>query len=75
MPEEITSEVLHIAEVSDDLEIHVTVHQTEAGDFVDLRQYVPSLERYGRGMTWPVGNTRGIVEGLQGVIDSYDPEE
>lgn len=38
---------------TDDIEIHVSTVITDEGPFTDIREYVVSLEQYGRGVTFP----------------------
>lgn len=37
-----------------DLEIHVSTLATESGTFGEIREYVVSLDQYGRGVTFPL---------------------
>lgn len=49
---------------TDDVEIHVSTLDTEHGQYTDIREFVVSLEQYGRGITFPARLTPPIVEGL-----------
>lgn len=48
-----------------DIEIHVSQMETEWGTFGDIREYVVSLDQYGRGITFPIANAREIIAGLE----------
>jgi hypothetical protein len=49
-----------------DKEIHVsTVQSPQDGLFIDLREYVPSLDDYGRGMTFPLGLLHEVLQGVE----------
>lgn len=49
-----------------DKEIHVsTVQSPQDGLFIDLREYIPSLETYGRGLTLPIGLLDEVLRGVE----------
>jgi hypothetical protein len=49
-----------------DKEIHVsTVQSPQDGLFIDVREFVPSLEEYGRGLTLPLGMLDDVLQGLE----------
>lgn len=50
-----------------DIEIHVSTLETSAGKFVDIREYVVSLEQYGRGITFPA--TDELVASVSGGLE------
>lgn len=60
-------EVLSRAVKTQDLEVHVSTVRTEHGVFTDIREYVPSLEAYGRGVIFPAALTKEIKAGLTAV--------
>lgn len=66
---EITYEIIRAVEVTDDLQIHVTIEHTPSGAFLDIRQYVPSLDRYGRGITIPERILDEISEAVTDVAE------
>lgn len=41
------------AKKTDDIEIHVSSLDTEYGLFTDIREFIVSLNQYGRGLTFP----------------------
>jgi hypothetical protein len=48
-----------------DKEIHVsTVLGPDGGKFIDLREFIPSLEAYGRGLTLPIGLLDEVLSGV-----------
>ena len=57
-----------------DIEIHVSTLETSAGTFVDIREYVVSLERYGRGLTFPlsIDSLSSVAKGIQASADLID---
>lgn len=52
-----------------DIEIHISTLATEFGDFVDVREYVVSLEQYGRGITIPAKIADAVGQGLEIALD------
>lgn len=36
-----------------DLDVHVCAVRFEERDYIDIREYIPSLEQYGRGILLP----------------------
>ncbi|MFF1701350.1 hypothetical protein [Streptomyces sp. NPDC058252] len=51
-----------------DREIHVsTVQSPQDGLFFDAREYIPSLDAYGRGLTLPMRLLHPFMEGVQSV--------
>ena len=47
-----------------DIEVHVSELYTELGNFVDIREFVVSLEQYGRGITLPVRMGLEVLNGF-----------
>lgn len=39
--------------VADDLEVHTSTVSAAGQKFFEVRQYIPSLKQYGRGVTMP----------------------
>jgi hypothetical protein len=59
-----------------DKELHVsTVQSPEDGLFVDLREFIPSLEAYGRGLTFPLGLLDEVLKGMESVWHENGPGE
>lgn len=57
-----------------DVEIHVSeIDAGENGFFVDIREYIVSLEQYGRGVTFPWDRTN-LEEIIAGLHQIEDPE-
>jgi hypothetical protein len=49
----------------DDLELHVSVLSVPGHeDYVELRWFIPNLDRYGRGITFPRSELGDVLEGL-----------
>lgn len=59
--------VLRKVTVAPDLEVHVSVLVAAGATLVDLRQYVPSLKEYSRGVTVPKEAVSALVEAAQEV--------
>jgi hypothetical protein len=54
-----------------DKELHVSTVQTEEdGLYADLREYIPSKEFYGRGVTFPIGLLDKVLAGFESVWHS-----
>lgn len=51
-------------EKAHDLEVHVSTLTTERGDYTEIREYVPSLQAYGRGITFPKELSKSVKDGL-----------
>lgn len=59
--------VKHRVRVADDLEVHMS-NLTVAGEhFVEIRNYVPSLKEYGRGITVPAALHDEVHKGFHKV--------
>lgn len=52
---------------ADDIEIHVSELKTDSGDYIDVREYVVSLEQYSRGITYPARLHAQILVGMEGI--------
>lgn len=54
-----------------DIEIHVSGIETSSGKFVDIREFVVSLEQYGRGLTFPLerDSLDDVILGLERMLD------
>lgn len=51
-----------------DKELHVSlVASPNDGDFVDLREFIPSLKQYGRGITFPLELLDEVSGGLEAI--------
>jgi hypothetical protein len=49
-----------------DKEIHIsTVQSPQDGLFVDAREFIPSKEFYGRGLTFPLGLLNDVLKGFE----------
>jgi hypothetical protein len=49
-----------------DKKIHVSVVKAPDGsEYYDIREFVPSVDAYGRGITFPVNLVGDILDGLQ----------
>jgi len=46
-----------------DIEVRLSYLETAAGTFVDIREYVVSLDRYGRGVTMTEEQYKELVKG------------
>ncbi|MER5754274.1 hypothetical protein [Streptomyces sp. NPDC002088] len=42
-----------------------TVQSPSDGLFVDLREYIPSLDAFGRGLTFPLGLLDEVLKGVE----------
>lgn len=62
--------VIDRATVAEDLELHVTklVHQGQS--FIEIRNFIPSLGEYGRGVTFPAKHGERIIDGVAEAVDS-----
>lgn len=49
-----------------DVEIHVSNIAVDTyGVFTEIREFIPSLNQYGRGVTFPAELTEEVISGLQ----------
>jgi len=60
-------EIFAEVELAPDLHLHVRTTHEAGVDLIDIRQYVPSLKAYGRGITVP--NTDDILVGVMDALD------
>lgn len=56
----------------DDLEVHVRVLKIRKSILVDIRDYVPSLDTYGRGVMFDVKSLGPIIDALDEIEDEYN---
>lgn len=69
MAEEERTVLARIPYVSDK-EIHVCmVTSPEDGEFFESREYIPSLDRYGRGITFPPAMVEPYLVGVQAAAE------
>lgn len=55
-----------------DKEVHVsTVQSPQDGLFLDCREYIPSLEAYGRGLTLPIGLLDEFLAGVESAWNEH----
>ena len=54
-----------------DIEIHVSTLETEQGLFTEIREYVKSLDQYGRGLTFPIEKAGKVFMGLEDVLRAH----
>jgi hypothetical protein len=50
--------------VAPDLELHVTRVAVAGEIFIEVRNYVPSLKQYGRGVTFPATSGKRIAKAV-----------
>lgn len=53
-----------------DVEIHVSeIDSGEHGNYVEIREYIPSIEQYGRGLTfpWDADNLDDVIAALKDI--------
>ncbi|MDX3260679.1 hypothetical protein PV336_15780 [Streptomyces sp. MI02-2A] len=59
-----------------DKEVHVSVVEArEDGKFVDAREYIPSLDAYGRGLTFPMSLLSHFMDGLEDIWEGHGAGE
>lgn len=52
--------------IADDLELHVVRTWTSPEHiFIEIRNYIPSLKEYGRGVTFPVAAGTRVAKAVQ----------
>lgn len=56
----------------DDLEVHVRVLKIRKSILVDIRDYVPSLDTYGRGVMFDAKSLGPIIDALDEIEDEYN---
>lgn len=55
--------------ISDDLEIHVSLVSNAGGPtFIEIRNYVPSIDYYGRGMILPPGTAKLVAAAINSAM-------
>lgn len=53
--------------VAADLETHVSTVEVAGEKMLDLRQFIPSIAEYGRGVTLPMSTRLDVIDALQRV--------
>jgi hypothetical protein len=53
--------------LGEDLELHVSRCVVAGEIVVDIRRYVPSIDTYGRGTTYPFAENQAVIKAL-GII-------
>ena len=53
--------------INEDKFLHVSRLETEQGDYIDIREYIPSLDHYGRGITVPILMINTLVDGIEAI--------
>lgn len=56
----------------DDLEVHVRVYKVRRSILVDIRDFVPSLNTYGRGIMFDVKSVGPVIDGLAEIEEEYN---
>lgn len=69
---EIDREVVYVRPKAADIQYHVSVISTDHGKFLDFREYVKSLDEYGRGMTFPAEDWDKVARALAGALEEDD---
>jgi hypothetical protein len=66
------SRIVGVLPKAPDLECHIRIVEVENVRVVELRDYIPSLEEYGRGYWLPMTESAlfGAINGLTEVINS-----
>jgi hypothetical protein len=61
--------LLQQIQVSEDLEIHISLVSSPGSPvFIEIRNYIPSLDYYGRGMILPPGTPKLIAAALNSAV-------
>lgn len=60
--------VTRAIDVGDDLQMHVSVLIIDGERFLDLRNFIPSAQTYGRGVVAPVGLAAGLAAVLNELV-------
>jgi hypothetical protein len=71
---EIDREVINKIKKFDDVEIHVSVVTAQGEQYVEIREYVPSLGAYGKGLTFDDNIINEIVNSLYILNDRLGKE-
>lgn len=59
-----------------DKELHVSAVQSpKDGRFADIREYIPSRDFYGRGVTLPMGMLDEVIKGLEDLRHDHGLEQ
>ena len=61
------SQVITKVPLGYDLEAHVKIDAFGGETFFSIRQYIPSLKKYGRGITLPISTLSAVEGGLNKV--------
>lgn len=61
-----------VATIKDDLELHVFDTTYGGVTLVDIREYVPSTETFGRGVTFDLSLAPVVLAELQEIVENSD---
>lgn len=53
-----------------DIEIHVSTLTTDSGTYAEIREFIVSLDQYGRGITFPSALSDEVLQGIAYVSSS-----
>lgn len=53
--------------IAPDLQLHVRITKADGLELVSLRQFIPSIKRYGRGVSFESAHLLRVLEALQGL--------
>lgn len=51
--------------IADDLELHVVRDWRVDQPYIEIRQYIPSLKEYGRGVTFPSSAGKNVAKAVE----------
>lgn len=57
-----------------DLDVHVGTIEVAEHHYVDLREFIPSMEQYGRGILLPMAELPGVIETLTSIYEGWVDE-
>ena len=61
-------EVIRTVDVAPDLQVHVSALTVDGVQFVEIRNWIPSAESYGRGVVFPREFTGLVIKGLTDML-------
>jgi hypothetical protein len=68
MPPTVKRKVHAKTPIADDLEVHISVVTTAGRKFLEVRNYIPSLKQYGRGITLPSDPPHVVNDVIAGLL-------
>jgi len=72
--DDVRREILVEVAKAPDLDLHVSILHTPWADYAEIRDYVPSIEKYGRGVLIPASALEEVTIAMLSISGSAAPQ-